>query len=66
MGEVTHQPRGMTPEMLAQVMGESSRRMYAWPVLVRKAMRTLWETRNPMAAMFAWQSNVNYRNVSFG
>jgi hypothetical protein len=56
----------MTPEMLAQVMGESSRRTYAWPVLVRKAMRTLWETRNPMAAMFAWQSNVNYRNVSAG
>jgi hypothetical protein len=29
-------------------------------------VRTLWETRNPMAAMFAWQSNVNYRNVSAG
>ena len=64
MGEVTHQPRSMTPETLAQVMGESGRRAYAWPVLVRKAVRTLWETRNPMAAMFAWQSNVNYRNVS--
>jgi radical SAM superfamily enzyme YgiQ (UPF0313 family) len=64
MGEVVYQPGGMTPETLAQVMGESSQRMYAWPVLVRKAARTLWETRDPMAAMFAWQSNVNYRNVS--
>ena len=64
MGEVVHRPQGMTPEALAQVMGESSRRMYAWPVLARKVARTLWETRNPMAAMFAWQSNVNYRNVS--
>ena len=64
MGEAVHRPRGMAPEVLAQVMGESSLRMYAWPVLARKAMRTLWETRNPMAAMFAWQSNVNYRNVS--
>ena len=64
MGEVTHQPGGMTPGALAQVMGESSRRMYAWPVLVRKALSTLCETRKPMAAMFAWQSNVNYRNVS--
>ena len=45
-------------------MHAGSRRMYAWPVLVRKAMRTLWETRSPMAAMFAWQSNINYRNVS--
>ncbi|MBN1810244.1 MAG: B12-binding domain-containing radical SAM protein [Anaerolineae bacterium] len=64
MGEAVHRPRGMTPEALTQVMGESGRRMYAWPVLVRKVVRTLWETRNPMAAMFAWQSNVNYRNVS--
>jgi len=64
MGEAVHRPQGMTPEALTQVMGESGRRMYAWPVLVRKAVRTLWETRNPMAAMFVWQSNVNYRNVS--
>jgi radical SAM superfamily enzyme YgiQ (UPF0313 family) len=64
MGEAVHQPQGMTPEMLTQAMEESSRWMYAWPVLARKALRTLCETRNPMAAMFAWQSNVNYRNVS--
>ncbi len=64
MGEAIHQPQGMAPEMLTQAMEEFSRRMYAWPVLTRKALRTLWETRNPMAAMFAWQSNVNYRNVS--
>jgi hypothetical protein len=64
MGEAVHRPQGMTPEMLAQVMAESSQRMYAWPVLARKTLRTLWETRNPMAAMFAWQSNINYRTVS--
>ena len=34
------------------------------PVLARKAARTLWETRNPTAMMFAWHSNVNYRNVA--
>ncbi len=64
MGEAVHQPRGMTPESLTQAMEESGRQMYAWPVLLRKALRTLRETRNPMAAMFAWQSNINYRNVS--
>jgi radical SAM superfamily enzyme YgiQ (UPF0313 family) len=64
MGEAVHRPQEMTPEALAQVMAESGRCMYAWPVLARKALRTLWETRNPMAAMFAWQSNVNYRTVS--
>jgi len=64
MGEATHRPQGMTPEALTQVMAESGQRMYGWPVLLRKALRTLWETRNPMAAMFAWNSNINYRNVS--
>jgi len=65
MTEVTHQPQGMTPEALSQTMHECNKRMYAWPVLVRKAIRTLHETRNPTATMFAWQSNVNYRNVAF-
>jgi radical SAM superfamily enzyme YgiQ (UPF0313 family) len=64
MGEAVHRPRGVTPEMLTQEMEESGRRMYAWSVLARKALRTLGETRSPMAAMFAWQSNLNYRKVT--
>ena len=66
MTEVIHQPQGMTPETLSQAMRESNKRMYARPVLARKAMRTFLETRNPMATMFTWQSNINYRNVAFG
>ena len=66
MGEAVHSPRGMTPEELTRAMDESSRRMFAWPVLAGKALRTLWRTRNPAAAMFAWQSNINYRNLSIG
>lgn len=64
MGEAIHQPRQMTPEALTQAMAASDRRIRAWPVLVRKAVRALRETRNPMAAMFTWWSNINYRNVS--
>ncbi|MGB7539835.1 MAG: radical SAM protein [Anaerolineales bacterium] len=66
MGEAIHKPQSMTTEALTRMMDDSSRRMYAWPVLARKALWTLWKTRNPTAAMFAWQSNINYRNVSFG
>jgi len=64
MTEATHRPRGMAPEALTQAMIAANRRMYAWPVLAGKALRTLCETRSPMATMFAWQSNVNYRNVA--
>jgi radical SAM superfamily enzyme YgiQ (UPF0313 family) len=65
MTEVVHRPLGMTPESLSQAMQECNGRMYARPTLARKAIRTLRETHNPMAAMFAWQSNLNYRNVAF-
>ncbi|MEE9616446.1 MAG: hypothetical protein V3T90_05495 [Anaerolineae bacterium] len=65
MTELAHHSQGMKPETLSQTMRECNRRMYAWPVLVRKAMRTFRETRTPTATMFAWQSNINYRNVAF-
>jgi radical SAM superfamily enzyme YgiQ (UPF0313 family) len=63
MTEVVHHPGGMPAAELAHFMQSSNRRMYAWPVLIRKAIGTLFHTHNPMAAMFAWSSNVNYRHV---
>jgi radical SAM superfamily enzyme YgiQ (UPF0313 family) len=66
MTEVVHRPQAMTPECLVQEIGTLNRRMYAWPVLAGKAARTLWRTRDIAAAMFAWGSNVNYRNVTRG
>jgi hypothetical protein len=65
MGEVTHRPLDMTARELAQATHDANRRMYSWPVLVRKALRTLRDTRNPMATLFAWHSNLNYRRVAF-
>lgn len=66
MTEVVHHPGGMPAAELAHFMQSSNRRMYAWPVLVRKAIGTLFGTHNPMAAMFAWSSNLNYRRVGLG
>ncbi len=64
MTTVTHRPRGMTPHELTQAMEMSNRRMYSWPVLIFKALRTFCATRASMATMFAWNSNLNYRNVA--
>ena len=64
MTEVIHRPQRMEPAALSQTMRDCTRRMYARPVLVRKAMRTFHKTRDSMATMFAWQSNINYRNVA--
>ncbi len=64
MTEVVHQPLGMSPDTLSRTMYESNKRMYSWTVILRKAISTLFATRSPMAAMFALQSNINYRRVS--
>ena len=64
MAEVIHQPAGMEPAALAQLMHTCNQRTYSRPVLLRKALRALWQTRDPVATMFAWRSNVNYRNVA--
>jgi len=65
MSEVIHRPQGMEPAALSQMMRTCTRRMYATPTLVRKAIRTLCGTRDAMATMFAWHSNMNYRSVAF-
>jgi radical SAM superfamily enzyme YgiQ (UPF0313 family) len=64
MAEVIHQPAGMEPAALAYMMHTCNQRTYSRPVLLRKALRALWQTRDPVATMFAWRSNVNYRNVA--
>jgi radical SAM superfamily enzyme YgiQ (UPF0313 family) len=66
MTEVVHRPSDMAPAALAHAMDAANRRIYAWPVLLRKALRTLRATRNPAAMLFAWGSNLNYRAVAAG
>ncbi len=66
MTEVVYRPEGMTPDELSRTMRACNRRMYATATRLCKAIRTLWATRHPLAAMFAWQSNINYRRVALG
>jgi radical SAM superfamily enzyme YgiQ (UPF0313 family) len=64
MTEVVHRPGGMAPADLAEGVRRSNQRMYCRSVLLRKALRTLWATHDGTAMMFAWNSNLNYRNVA--
>jgi len=66
MTEVVYRPGSMKPETLATVNDRLNRRIYALPSLLRKAMGTLWRTRDMLTTMFAWNSNLNYRNVGRG
>jgi radical SAM superfamily enzyme YgiQ (UPF0313 family) len=64
MTEVVHRPAGMEPSILRETMHQCGRRTYSRRVLLRKALRTFRETKSWSATMFAWNSNINYRNVN--
>ncbi|MBI4766294.1 MAG: B12-binding domain-containing radical SAM protein [Deltaproteobacteria bacterium] len=64
--ETVHCPGRMGPTQLTQIMGELNRRMYALPVLLRKTLSTLCQTRSLTAMKFAWDFNITYRNIGLG
>jgi radical SAM superfamily enzyme YgiQ (UPF0313 family) len=64
MTEVIHRPGGMNPAELACAMQLANDKLYSWPVLIRKAVTTFLSTQDGIAAMFAWSSNQNYRQVA--
>ena len=66
MTEVIYQPKDMEPLVLAQIMDDINLRMYSWPSLFFKAFHSFWDTKKMISTMFAWNSNINYRNVGRG
>jgi len=61
MTEAVHRPGGMEAAHLSKIVGELNRRMYAWPVLFRRALSTLWQTRRLSATKLVWDFNIGYR-----
>jgi radical SAM superfamily enzyme YgiQ (UPF0313 family) len=65
MTEVTHKPRSMSAKELAETMHKSTSSLYnSWSIR-RKFLKTLHATKNLRTAMWAYNSNLNYRNVAF-
>jgi radical SAM superfamily enzyme YgiQ (UPF0313 family) len=66
MTEVAFRPALMEPQGLAEAMDESARRLYRRLPVWRKFAKTWRSTRSLTTAMWAYSSNINYRNVAFG
>jgi radical SAM superfamily enzyme YgiQ (UPF0313 family) len=66
MTEVTHLPLSMEPQELANAMHESTRRLHSRRSIWRKFVKTWLATRSLTTAMWAYSSNINYRNVALG
>jgi len=66
MTEVIYQPQAMAPDILAQTMNDINQRIYTWSTLFSKAFHSFIDTKDFITTMFAWNSNINYRNVGKG
>ncbi len=61
--DVVFQPKLMSPEELAIATNIAYHRLESMKTLRSKFIRTLWNTRSLRSAVWAWNSNINYRNV---
>ncbi len=66
MTEVTHRPLSMKPQELADVHSECNGRLLSRRSIWRKFIKTWCATRSLKTAMWAYSSNINYRNVALG
>jgi radical SAM superfamily enzyme YgiQ (UPF0313 family) len=62
--EVVYRPQAMAADELSSILRDCMQRIYALPVLKEKAKQTLKATGRGEAVEFAWQSNLNYREVA--
>ncbi len=61
--DVVFRPQHMTPQELAEGADAAYRRICRMGTLRKKFLRTLWNTRSLRSAVWAWNSNLNYRSV---
>ena len=64
MTEVVYQPKRMEPDEFSQIMRECLRQIFDLRVLKAKAKRTLKATGRSDTMAFAWQANIDYRNIA--
>lgn len=61
--DVVFKPAGMTAEELARATDSAYRKICNMNAIRLKFIRTLWNTRSLRSAVWAWNSNMNYRSV---
>ena len=63
MTEVVFRPEKMTADELSYQMNKIDGQIHSWSTIIKKAFRTFTHTKTFSATMFAFGSNINYRNV---
>jgi radical SAM superfamily enzyme YgiQ (UPF0313 family) len=63
MTELTYTPKCMNTALFNETLACCSKRLYSGKALIRKFALTLLHTRSIDTALWAYRSNVNYKNV---
>ncbi len=61
--DVVFQPVKMTPMELAKSTDQAYHEICSMASIRKKFLRTLWNTKSLRSAVWAWNSNLNYRSV---
>ncbi|MDP1621750.1 MAG: radical SAM protein [Bacteroidales bacterium] len=61
--DVVFNPARMTPKELAESTNHAYRQICSMNTIRMKFLRTFWNTRSLRSAVWAWNSNLNYRSV---
>jgi radical SAM superfamily enzyme YgiQ (UPF0313 family) len=61
--DVVFRPLNMTAEQLANETNRAYARICDMASIRKRFLRTLWNTRSLRSAMWAWNTNLNYRSV---
>jgi len=64
MTNVVFLPAKMTADELSDQMSVIDDKIHSWPTIPKKSFSTFSHTKDFSATMFAFGSNINYRNVS--
>lgn len=62
--DVVYRPARMSPDELAAVVTRSYERLLTKRYLRLSFLRTWWNTRSLRTAVWAWNSNLNYRSIA--
>lgn len=63
--EVVHKPKQMEAIDLAKSVNKAYRSIFSKANILKKFLRTLWNTRSFRTAMWAYNSNLNYKLMAF-
>jgi radical SAM superfamily enzyme YgiQ (UPF0313 family) len=63
--DIVYQPKQMSPDVLAENMNQAVHSLYSRRQIVYSMLRTLWNTRKLTPALWSYNTNLNYRKISF-